>query len=39
MDYVGILIPEKRIWPPRVHFGSENESLKWLNVDNDFVCV
>ena len=25
----------KIIWPPRAHFGSENESLKGLNVDFD----
>ena len=29
----------KIIWPPLAHFGSENESLKGLNVDNDVVCV
>ena len=25
----------KIIWPPRAHFGSENESLKGLSIDNN----
>ena len=30
---------QKIIMPPRAHFGSENESLKGLNVDNAFVGI
>ena len=29
----------KIIWPPRAHFGSENESLKGLRLMQGGMCV